>query len=125
MADSIRRLPDAELDVMNALWQCTPPVTRTEIEKRLEKRHPMAATTLLTLLARLAQKGFISSQRQDRSNVYTPLVARDEYLAAQSRSFVEKLCGGDIGVFAAALCSSGLSEEELEKLRSLLENGGL
>ena len=28
MADSIRRLPDAELEVMQAVWACPPPVYR-------------------------------------------------------------------------------------------------
>ena len=28
---TIRRLPDAELEVMQAIWACTPPVARTEI----------------------------------------------------------------------------------------------
>ena len=38
---------------------------------------------------------------------------------------VEKVCGGNMGVFAAALCDSGLSRAEIEELRSLLEKGGL
>lgn len=120
-----RRLPDAELEVMQAIWDCTPPVSRSDIEHILSKKHPLATTTILTLLSRLADKGAIRTEKNGRSNLYTPLISRQDYLAAQSKSFVEKLCGGDMQLFATALCGSGLSKEDIEELRSLLENGEL
>ena len=52
MTESIRRLPDAELEVMQALWACETPAARADIEKVLFPHHPMALTTLLTLLHR-------------------------------------------------------------------------
>ena len=39
MKDSIRRLPDAELEVMQAVWACKSPVTRTDVEKILFQTH--------------------------------------------------------------------------------------
>ncbi|MBQ6689738.1 MAG: BlaI/MecI/CopY family transcriptional regulator, partial [Bacteroidales bacterium] len=52
MNDRIRRLPDAEQEVMQAIWACAAPVARTDIEEILFQEHPMAMTTLLTLLTR-------------------------------------------------------------------------
>lgn len=123
MSNFIRRLPDAELEVMQALWACQAPATRADLEQMLAQTHPMATTTLLTLLTRLKDKGFVSVQPQGRSRVYAPLVAQEVYLAAQSRSFIQKLCGGSLSTFASALCESGLSKEELQELRKLLEEG--
>ena len=125
MKKTIRRLPDSELAVMQAVWQCTPPVSRTDLEEMLHSQYPMAQTTLLTLLTRLAEKGFLAVEKQGRSNVYMPLISRDAYLADQSRRFVDQLCGGSISLFASALCDSGLSKEELEELSRLLEEGRL
>ena len=125
MSSMIRRLPDAELEVMQALWACTPPVPRTEIDEILRDTHPMALTTLLTLLTRLAEKGFIKIEKVGRSSRYIPLVTREEYLASQSRRFIEKLCGGSLSTFATALCSSGLTKEEISELRNLLDKGEL
>lgn len=125
MSDTIRRLPDAELDVMNAVWECDPPAARADIEKILDRSRPMAATTILTQLTRLTEKGFLRLEKQGRVNCYTPLISRREYLASQSRRFVEKLCGGSMSAFAAALCDSGLSREDIDELRALLEKGGL
>ena len=125
MKKAIRRLPDSELAVMQAVWQCTPPVSRTDLEEMLLPQHPMAQTTLLTLLTRLTEKGFLAVEKQGRSNIYVPLISRDAYLADQSRRFVDQLCGGSISLFASALCDSGLSKEELEELSRLLEEGRL
>lgn len=121
----IRRLPDAELAVMQALWALDGPGTRSQIGAGLGEGRGMAPTTLLTLLSRLAERGFVAADKSGRSALYTPLVSREEYLAAQSRSFIDKLCGGKLSVLAAALCDSGLSREELAELRGLLERGEL
>lgn len=127
MIKNIRRLPDAELEVMQAIWACEPPVSRNSIETILQETHepPMALTTLLTLLSRLSDRGFVRTEKIGRSNVYTPLISQADYLAAQSRNFLDKLCGGSISTFANALCDSGLTKEELNKLRQLLERGQL
>ncbi len=125
MDKTIRRLPDAELEVMQAVWACEAPVARADIDAKLKGTHPMALTTLLTVLTRLADKGFVRIEKQGRSARYIPLVRREEYLAQQSRRFLEKLCGGSLPAFAAALCDSGLSRQELAELRRLLERDEL
>ena len=123
MDHPIRRLPDTELEVMQALWACDAPAARSDLEQILVQTHPMATTTLLTLLSRLSDKGFVRTEKQGRKSVYTPCVTQEAYLAAQSHNFIRKLCGGNLSMFASALCDSGLSKEELAQLRALLEEG--
>lgn len=125
MKRSIRRLPDSELELMQIIWQKEPPVSRTEIEESLKNDHALAATTILTLLTRLCEKGFLQIEKQGRANLYTPLISQREYLASESRSLLDKLYGGSIKTFANALCDSGISKEELLELRKLLENNEL
>ena len=120
----LRRLPDAELEVMQAVWACEPPVSRHQIETILKHR-PMALTTLLTLLTRLADRGFLTIEKIGRSNCYTPIVSQEDYLSSQSRQFIRKVCGGSMSAFASALCNSGLTKEELSELRDLLERDAL
>jgi len=125
MFDKKNRLPDAELEVMQVLWRCEAPVARATVEEEMAKLRPMAQTTLLTLLTRLADKGFVRIEKQGRSSVYTPLVAREEYQARQSKRFVDQLFGGSMSAFASALSASGLSKEDLDELRKMLEEGTL
>lgn len=66
MADAMRTLPDAELEVMQAIWACEEPVKRAAISAILDRTHPMAPTTLLTVLSRLADKGFVRIEKTGR-----------------------------------------------------------
>ena len=86
---TIRRLPDAELEVMQAIWECEEPVSRADIDVILKDTHPMALTTLLTLLTRLSEKGFVRIEKEGRSSRYYPLVSKQEYLAQQSNRFLQ------------------------------------
>ena len=119
----MKKIPDSELEVMQIIWECEAPVSRRQIEEIMQQKHPVATTTLLTLLTRLADKGFIRIDKQGRSSVYTPIVNQQDYLTSQSRTFVDKLFGGSIPAFASALCDGGLTQEELEELKKLLEQG--
>jgi len=125
MGLTVRRLPDSELEVMQAIWACVPPVSKDDIAQRIYAAHPMAETTLLTLLSRLTDKGFLCAELRRRKKYYTPLVSREEYLSAQGRRFIDQLCGGSVSTLASALCGSGLTKEELAELRVLLERDEL
>ena len=117
----IKKLPDAELEVMQAIWSCKLPVKRSDIDEILKETHPMAQTTLLTLLTRLSDKGFIQIEKVNRSSTYIPLINEEEYIKEQSKTFFHKLCKGNISVFANALCSDVLTEEDINELKDWLE----
>ena len=125
MRHNIKKLPDLELEVMQALWAFEPPVPRALAEEKIREASPLAQTTILTLLSRLIKKGFVEVEKQGRSSVYTPLVSKEEYLASQSRRFFDKLCKGSVSDLATALADSGISKEDLAELRRLLEEGEL
>lgn len=50
-----KKLSDAELDIMLAIWQSPPPVQRADLEEQL-RSHNWADTTLLTLLSKLVER---------------------------------------------------------------------
>lgn len=120
-----KKLPDAELEIMQVVWDCSCPAPRAEVERRMAEVRPLAQSTLLTVLTRLAEKGFLRIEKAGRSSVYYPLISREEYQAGQSRRFVDQLFGGSIPAFASALTASGLTREELDELRRLLEEDAL
>lgn len=125
MPKEIRRLPDSELALMQVIWRCEPPVSRPQIEAGLSDGHPLAATTVLTFLTRLCDKGFLAVERRGKANYYTPLVCEKDYLAAESRHMLDRLFGGSLTAFAASLVEGGVSRDELDELRKMLEDGRL
>ena len=121
--DVLERLPDAELEVMQALWaQKTYPAASGELMEALAgKRWRMP--TLLKLLSRLEERGFVRRDKDGRSNRYTPLVRREDYLAAESREFLQKLHGGSLPSLVASLYDSrAIGKAELQELRDYLDH---
>lgn len=117
-----RRLPDAELAVMQAVWAVGGEVGRADIEGALAS-HGWSANTLNTYLTRLCDKGFLTSRREGRNNLYTPLVSRDRYLEFESRSVLQRLYGGSLGSFVAALnAEQPLEQREIDELRQFLDD---
>lgn len=125
MDKDIRRLPDSELALMQIIWALEPPLSRQDIEARLPKDRPLTPTTVLTFLDRLREKGFLRVEKRGKTNYYTPLITQREYLARESRGVLDRLFGGSVSAFATALVDSGVSREEIQRLRELLEEGKL
>ena len=115
----MKRLPDTELEVMKALWASGPDTTRAQLEQSLETFR-WASNTINTYLTRLVEKGFVSVRREGKTNLYTPRVGREEYLAFDSRAVLDRLYGTPRN-FVAALARDGLDRGELEELQALLE----
>lgn len=115
----MKRLPDAELEVMKVLWELGPDTSRSEVEGGLAA-FGWAANTVNTYLSRLADKGFVSVRREGKTNLYTPLVSREDYLSFDSRVVLDRLYGSPKN-FVAALARDGLERGELEELQALLE----
>lgn len=120
--DTKKRLSDAELEIMLAIWEAEGPVTSSYILQQLQGRRRWALSTLMTVLARLVEKGFIQCDRSTRTNLYTPLVAEEDYKVRESRSFLEKMYGSSLSGLVTSLYNSrSLSEKDIASLRRFLD----
>ena len=119
--DGRKRLPDAELSVMQAVWAHGGEVSRGDIEGALAS-HGWSVNTINTYLTRLCDKGYLSARREGRSNFYTPLVSQEKYREFDSRSVLQRLYGGSLGSFVAALTAEKpLAQSEIDELRRYLD----
>ncbi len=121
---NLSHLPDAELEVMQALWALNRyPAHTADIAQKLSR--DWKAPTLIKLLSRLEERGFVEARKEGRANVYTPKVLREDYLAAESRSFLNRLHGGSLSSLVAALAPEAkLTAEDVKALEALLKKGG-
>ena len=117
---TLKRLPDAELEVMKALWELGSDTPRSALEQALAP-FGWAGNTINTYLSRLTEKGFLSVRKEGKSNLSTPLVSREDYLAFDSRMVLSRLYGSSPRNFVAALAKGGLEQKDLEDLRDLLD----
>lgn len=122
MDNKIKRLPDAELEVMKAVWAAREPVTRAQLEQLLGSKKQWAPTTILAMLTRLEQKGFLEREKQGRAYRIRPLVSQEEYIQVESQSALGRMFGGSAKNLIAALhqCHE-LSRQEVQELADYLE----
>ncbi|MCR5737427.1 MAG: BlaI/MecI/CopY family transcriptional regulator [Eubacterium sp.] len=118
----MKRLPDAELDVMMAIWKTGDKCTRMELEENLDTEKEWSATTILSMLSRLEKKGFVQVTKDGKQNVYAPLVSQEEYLQAESKTVLEKMYNNSITNFMSALYSGKKpSKKQIDELQDLLD----
>ena len=118
----IPRLPDAEFTVMKTVWQHGGEVTSADVMKDLTGKKDWAVTTVLNLLARLADRSFVSITKSGKTNTYTAQISEEAYLEAESKSFLERVHGNSLKSFIAALYGGKtLAPREIEELKSYIE----
>jgi len=79
----------------------------------------------LTLLARLIEKGFLSSKKAGKERTYAPIVAHDDYLRAETGNFFDKVHDNSVLSLVNTLYDGEkLSDKEITELRGWLEEKG-
>lgn len=76
----MNRLGELERAIMDVLWGSAAPMTVRQVGHRLTDRD-LAHTTVMTVLDRLAKKGFARRQRAGRAWLYRPAESREAYVA--------------------------------------------
>ena len=65
-----------------------------DVQRRLETKRPIAYTTVMTTLARLARKGLLSRRKVEGAYLYTPAVSRDQLANTVAESVIDGLLDG-------------------------------
>lgn len=121
MKVNTKRLPDTEFTVMKVIWSQEPPVTSHTIMELLDDEISWKPQTLLTLLARLTEKGFLSSERIGRERYYTPIISEKEYLDVETGSFLQRYAGNSLGKLVKTLYAEGdMTQQDIDELRAWL-----
>lgn len=113
---------DSELEILEALWAAGNALNANEIRSTLNDHKSWERTTVLTLIQRLVKKGAVTQEKRAQNNrevyYYTPCIAREEYVRAETKNFVEKFFKGRSKNLAAALVDSdALTRKDIEELR--------
>lgn len=114
------QISEAEAVVMEVLWQ-RHPLGADDVVAALAQRD-WAEPTIKTLLNRLLTKGAIDATREGRRYLYSPVVKREDWVAAQSSDLLQRLFGGQVAPLVAHFNEhQKLSREDVAALRRLLE----
>ena len=121
------KLTASEWNVLSCLWEESPR-TVMQIVGELERTVGWHRSTTITTLHRMEDKGLIRCEQAGRGRAYTPLVDREQAAVAETRSFLDRVYQGSVGMMMSAMAQrQELSGEEIAQLRSILdqaEKGG-
>ena len=125
MERKLEKLPDAELDVMLALWRYRSPVRTSQILGDVRDARNWSLSTLKVLLGRLADKGFVEVTRQGRFTLYRALVSEADYRRQETQGLLKRYYNNSvISMIAALVEEESLSGEELSELEELIRKAG-
>ena len=107
---------------MEAVWKDSPVKARQVVEL-LGVRENWKPQTVKTLLARLVKKGVLRPESEGNHYLYHPEISREQAVADETNSFLERICRGSLAPMLAHLVDTRrpLQEDEVEALSALLE----
>ena len=118
--DSVKLTP-SEWNILNCLWDESPR-TVMQIVGELEKTVGWARSTTITTLHRMEAKGLVRCEQAGRGTAYVPLVERDRAVLAETKSFLDRVYRGSVGMMMSAMVrQEGLSRDQITQLRAILD----
>lgn len=110
-------ISSAEWEVMRVLW-AKGQATSSEIIAILADKQDWSASTVKTLLGRLADKGYVTSQRQGRSFIYQASLAEEEANLQAIQAVFDKICVTNHGdLLRQLLAATPMTQEDVENLQ--------
>ena len=121
--DYHKKLPDAEFEVMLAIWDApNPPVNTAYLMEAVGKARSWKAPTLISFLVRLEDRGFITSAKKGKERYYEPISDKSEYIRIASEQFVNQYHGGSfVSMMDSLYAEKKLSEEDIDELLQWLK----
>lgn len=114
------KLTGSEWSVLDSLWQESPQ-TVMQLVANLGKTVGWAKSTTITTLRRMEEKGLVHCKISGKAKSYTPAVEQEEAEVSETRSFLDRVYRGSVGLMMSAMAQrQELSREEIAELREIL-----
>ena len=115
------QISEAEHAVMEALWERSP-LTAAEVCDSVCQNRDWSLATVKTLLSRLVSKDAVATEPDGRRFLYSPSIARADYIGGESRRLVDRLFGGKAASLVAHLAEAeALTEDDISEIEALLK----
>jgi predicted transcriptional regulator len=113
-------LTNAEEQIMKLLWKLDKAFIR-DLLNEFQDPKP-APTTVLTLLKRMIDKGFVSYKQCGNSREYFPVVNKSDYFSDHINVLIKDFFNNSTAQFASFFANeTDMSPEELKELRDIVD----
>lgn len=115
--EKMKKLPDAEFEIMKAVWANEPPMTTTIIMEQLGKEKEWKIQTVVSLMLRLVERGFLRSEKHGKERTYFPLVDKEDYLKFETGNFMKQYHDSSLfNLINTLYDDKALSDEDIGEL---------
>jgi len=116
-------LTEAELRLMEVLWQRGPATVHSVMEA-LPPKPLLAYNSVLTTIRILEKKGYVQHVKEGRAHLYMPLVGREEATRFEIKNLVGRFFKNSHELLLLNILEDkNIDAGELTKLRQLLDEG--
>jgi len=123
MARPKSHVTEAELAVLDVLWERGPTNAREITEQLYPRGEPADVATVQKLLQRLEEKKVVARDRSERVHRFSAVMTREKFAGEQLSGLADKLSGGSLTPLLVHLVESKrLGKRELDELRTMLDN---
>lgn len=106
---------------MECLWE-TSPQTLMQLVSALRERVGWAKSTTTTMLSRMEKKSLVVCEETAKPRRYTPAVKREDAVERETRSFMDRVFRGSVGMMMNTLVKQqDLTPEEIHQLYVILQ----
>lgn len=119
MNNEIKKIPDAELEVMKIIWNNEIPISTSKIKEICDKesKNSWTISTLQTLLNRLIERDFLNTEKRGKERIYSPKIMEAEYLEFETKMFLKKVHGNSFTSLINTLYKSReIDKNDIEEL---------
>lgn len=114
-------LSKSEEQLMEMIWRLETPFMK-DIMETFEPPIP-SSSTVLTLLKRMQDKGYVGYEMHGNSRRYLPLISKEEYFGDQVNGIIKNFFGNSPLQFASFFTkASDLNEDQLEEFRKIIDS---
>jgi predicted transcriptional regulator len=114
-------ISEAESVVMQVIW-ARGPLPTEDIIAALGKRPRWGESTVKTLLNRLLNKGALKAEKDNRRYVYSAALKREDWLAAESHGFLDRVFGGRVAPLVSYFSQQNkLARDDIAELKRLIK----
>ncbi len=122
MARTPQDVTDAELSLLQVLWDSGPATIRQMTDVLYPRGGTAQYATVQKLLDRLENKGYVHRERTPPAHIFTATIEREDLIGQRLRDMAEKLCGGSLTPLLTHLVRTrGLTTRERQELRDLID----
>ena len=119
---SLTPLGETEMEILHHVWRLQS-ATVADVRKRIQSERPIAYTTVMTVMRNLADKGYLSFQKEGNTYIYSPLRSANDVQQSLLRDLVSKVFRGSPTALVQTLVSDELlSDDDVARIRTLIEH---